>query len=471
MPQTFPVTAHTKYVGPGSMFVAVKGHLLNGEDFISQAIEHGATKIVLDKTSEQLVKKFACDGVEFIFVDDCRKSLAELSAQALGYPAKKLSIIGVTGTKGKTTTTFLVEHVLREAGYKTALLGGVKNKILDESEKSDLTTHGADYLQMFFTECLKRGVTHVVMEVSSHALALDRLHGIEFDAVGFTNLAWEHIDFHETMFKYFQAKSRIFEQVKKDGVIVINTDDKWGALAAKKLANKKVISLGSSFSIEKNNLDGLRINLKNGCKPDVAESEDWNKLEVPKLFGKFNAYNIVMAVKLCEQFGISFEKINKALKIFSGVPGRLQKHVLKNGAVAFVDFAHNSSSMKSVLSALRFLTNHLIVVFGCGGDRDKAKRSKMGRIASMYGDEIIVTDDNPRHEDPLAIRQEILKGVVDKKSDSVTCVPDRHEAIAHAVACSRDGSIIAILGKGHEEYNLVRGKKYNFNDIDEIEKY
>ena len=443
MPQIFPVTLHTKHVGFGSTFVAIKGYVRDGTDFIVQAINRGATKIVIDKACKPLDKIFLHKHVEFVLVDDCRKSLAELSAQSLDYPSKKLKIIGVTGTKGKTTTTFLVEHILRESGYKTALLGGVKNKILDDQEKSDLTTYGADYLHMFFAQCVKHGVTHVVMEVSSHALALDRLHGIEFDAVGFTNLAWEHIDFHETMEDYFQAKFLALEQVKENGVVVINTDDKWGALAAKKLSSKKVVS----FGLKKNNL------------------------VVPELFGKFNAYNILMAVKLCKQFGLSFEKIKTSLKTFPGVPGRLQKHILKNGAVSFVDFAHNPSSVEAVLSALRPLTNHLIVVFGCGGDRDKAKRSKMGRVASIYGDEIIVTDDNPRYEDPLAIRQEILKGISENKRDIVTCVPDRKEAIERAVACSRKGSIIAILGKGHEEYNLIKNKRNYFSDIQEIERY
>ena len=426
LPDIFPVTCHHSKVGPGSTFVAIDGFVHKGSDFIDAAIARGSTKIVSCGSS-----------------DEARRMLAVLSSAALDYPANKLKLIGITGTKGKTTTAYITEHLLRNSGYKTALLGSIKNEILGESVDSLQTTPSSDYLHMFFNECVKRGVTHVIMEVSSHAIALQRVYGLEFDVLGFTNLAPEHMDFHKTMDDYFETKSRLFSQVKLDGSSVINIDDIYGARLAKKL--KSVVS----------------VKLK-----DLASHES------PALFGQFNLYNSSMAAKICKKLGLAESDIKAGLKNFTGVPGRLQMHKLKNGARAFVDYAHNPSSFEAVLKTLRELaTNNLIVLFGCGGDRDKRKRPVMGELAAKYGDEVIITDDNPRSEDREKIINEIYAGINSEDRSRIKKIIDRRLAIEHAVSLSHEGSIIALLGKGHETYYLRDNKKYYFDDFYEIGRF
>jgi len=459
---TYPVTSHVDHVGPGSTFVAIRGFECDGSLFVGEAIERGATTVVLSKDHENI---HFLQKVRFIFVDDCRKALAELSSAALGRPSKKLKIVGITGTKGKTSTAFLIEHILKASGFKTALIGSVKNKLLDRAVESRLTTPGSDYLQMFFAEAVKAGVEYVVMEVSSHALSLHRVHGVSFAAVGFTNLAPEHMDFYPTLTEYFLAKSKIFEQVKKGGTIVVNSDDSWGKkIVESGQSAREVVSFGLnggdvSFRIEQENFDGIKI------------SVDGLRLSVPSLFGSFNAYNIVMAYLIASRLGVDDASIASSLKKFRGVPGRLQMHTMKNGAVAFVDYAHNPSSFEAVLRVLRKKTKHLVVLFGCGGDRDKTKRPVMGKIASTYADRLVITNDNPRGEDPEKIIDEIFDGVLSDKKVLATKVSDRKEAIKVATGQSQEGSIVALLGKGHENYYLEKDKKDYFDDFKEVSIY
>lgn len=425
--KVYPVTCHTDHVGSDSTFVAIKGFEKSGEKFIEKALRLGATKVITDKD-----------------VHDSRKALATLSAAALDFPANKLKIIGITGTKGKTTTVYLIEHILKEFGCRTARLTGVENKILDDSEPAMLTSPSADYLQMFFAQCVKKDVECVVMEVSSHALSLHRVHGVPFIAVGFTNLSSEHMDYHQSMDEYFKTKCTLFDQIVESGYVVCNTYDEWGRKA----------------------FDSLKMH---GKKPIGYDMQD--KFDVSVLFGEYNAHNISMATTICRQLGMQDSDIIRALKTFPGVPGRLQKHVLKNGAQAFVDFAHNPSSMEAVLKTLRLLSNNLIVVFGCGGDRDKTKRSKMGRIADKYADVVIITNDNPRGEDPAKIIEQICSGIKSDRLEKILCIPDRGMAIANAVKLSTSDSILAILGKGHESYQIISGEKLYFNDFEEISRY
>lgn len=455
----FPVTCHTRHVGPGSTFVAIDGFVSSGVSFIEQAIARGAKKIVVSNKSREgaafgkQAKSLSAlyPGVEFCFVSDCRKALAELSARELGYPASKLKIIGITGTKGKTTTAFLVEHLLSKLGFKTALLGSIYNKLGKDVIASERTTPESDYLHKFFCDCVEKQVTHVVMEVSSHSIALDRIHGLSFDVVGFTNLAAEHLDFHKTIDEYFATKCRLFSQVKPGGAIVINCDDPWGKKCYELLRERRV--------------------------QIVPVTKSSFVLESDALFGEFNAYNLAMAHAICKQVcmiagkNVTTEQFLKSLEGFAGVPGRLQLHTLANGARAFVDYAHNPSSMRAVLQALRPLTKHLIVLFGCGGDRDKTKRPVMANLAATYGDFVIITDDNPRNEDPEKIIESIYAGIPKEKQKITLCIKDRAQAIAKAVALSNSDSVIALLGKGHESYYLCKGEKKYWSDCVEIEKY
>lgn len=465
LPQTYPVTCHTDHVGKGSTFVVIKGFKEDGLQYLDKAIKNGATKIVLQ---DGTITDRKYDGIEFIFVPDTRKALAELCAQALGNPAEKLNFVGITGTCGKTTTTYLIEHILKNYGYKTALLGSVKNRILNNEEDIELTTQSSDYIQMFLAECVKQGVQVVVMEVSSHGLALNRIHEIKFDVAGFTNLSPEHMDFHPNMDHYFQTKMRLFENMKPTGLAIINADNEWGQKAETLLSSKdfSYISFGqktgtSKFELIQNDINGLKLKFHN---QDIL-------IETTKLFGEFNGYNISMACIACTYFKIPLTFISNLLKNYSGVPGRLQCHSLKNGAKAFVDYAHKPDAMEKVLKNLRNHTQNLIVVFGCGGNRDKTKRPVMGALAAKYADRIIITDDNPRDEDRQTIANEIMAGIAKEKLASSTCILERKNAIARAAELSSRNSIIAILGKGHETYYLINGKKTHFDDFEEISKF
>lgn len=445
----YPVTCHTKNIGQNSTFVAIKGFATNGNKFIKKAIELGATKIVSEESNLNLKKLFKDKNIEYVQVKNSRKALAELSSKALKTKSIKTKIIGVTGTKGKTTTTYIIEHILKEAGFKTALLGTITNKIVDRNIESVNTTPESDFLHMFLAECDKQKIDFLIMEVSSHALSLHRTHGLKFDAIGFTNLAHEHLDFYKNIENYFSAKLKIFNQAKNNSPVIINTDDCWGKKTLTKIENTKTVP----------------IHLNKKTFPIV-------KNQVPEYMpGEFNLYNFSMAYLICKNLGLNEKVILQAIQNFQGVPGRLQRHVLKNNAKAFVDYAHNPSSMEEVLKTLRPLTKNLITVFGCGGDRDNEKRPLMRQIAVKYSDKVIITDDNPRFEDPKKIVFDILKGINQTQFTKLKVIPNRELAIQKAAEISTPESIIAILGKGHENYHLINGTKFFFDDFKEIKKY
>ena len=380
----------------------------------------------------------------------------------MGFPSQKLKIIGVTGTKGKTTTVFLIEHLLKNLSFKTALLSTVHNKILDTIVPTSLTTQHPDYLHVFFQECVNAHVDYVVMEVAAQAVSLHRVYGMEFDALVFTNFAQEHGEFYPTMHEYFSAKCALLEQRKKDAPVLINADDERCEVLLK---NNYFFSFGIN-SGKTYFLTGVF------CGVDFIQAQfyDSRKKETTSfaspLIGHFNAYNILAALSVCVALGHSLEKLVQALETFFSVPGRLELHVLPNKARCFIDYAHNPSSYSSVLSTLRDLTSHLIVVCGAGGDRDKTKRPLMGALAAEYADIVIFTSDNPRSEDPAIIIQEMITGVEDNYRHKISVVLDREEAIKKAYAFSTEKSMIALLGKGPDHYQLIKGQKLYFNEAE-----
>ncbi len=477
LPKIYPVTCNTNHVSNGSTFVAIEGFQSDGSTFITEALRNGASRIVI--TAQQHTPDVAQQciqyGASLLIVENTRIALAELAAESLDFPAKKLSIIGITGTKGKSTTTMLIAHLLEAAGKKVALLNTIYNSILSDREQSSLTTPGGDYLQMFFAACVNRGVTHVIMEVSAHALSLHRTHGIIFSAVGFTNLAPEHLDFYTTMESYFAAKASIFTQTDEHSLIVINADNEWApqAVASASNACKTTGTKLQTFGTKKNSSrQHAHVNIMAASTNGISlQIDSAPVMACPQLFGNFNCYNIAMAACITKHLGIDDLAIAQGLKTFSGVPGRLQRHVLRNGALAFVDYAHNPSSMHEVLKTLRPFTSHLIVVFGCGGDRDTTKRPVMGSLAAEYADHIIVTSDNPRTEDPASIIEQIRAGIPVEKQNVTTIMQDRRKAIAHAAQIAPTGSIIALLGKGHENYYLAGTHKSHLDDLEEIQLF
>lgn len=452
LPEIYPVACHTDHVGPDTIFVAISGMKQDGINYIPLALEKGARKIVVQKSviiSEPIMQLLYAYNAELVYVENARKALAELSAQAIGYPAKKLKIIGITGTKGKTTTTFLLEHILRNAGKKTAMLSTVYNKIGDAVVATKLTTQQPDYLHIFFDACVKRDVEYVIMEVAAQAFSLYRVYGLHFDAAIFTNFSQEHGEFYATIEDYFAAKMQIVDHMKAGAPLLVNADDEKVTNGAKVYGNAYLFSPLEFLKRSINHSSDQNINFSYRC---------------PTLLGKFNQYNVAAAAMCAELLHIESVQIQKALENFPGVPGRLEKYSLPNGALGVIDYAHNPSSFEAVLSELRTLTDHLIVIFGCGGERDSSKRPLMGGIASSIADRVILTADNPRSESLSVINQHILAGVAFVHTNKVEIEDDRQRAIQKAYAQSRAGSIIVLLGKGPDEYQIIQGVTYPLSE-------
>lgn len=456
IPRYWPVTQHTDRITNGSTFVVINGKR-NGLDFVNEALSRGAKKIVVDQDVPLLIQDvIKRHNATLIKVDDARKALADLSAQAWGNPQKKINIIGITGTKGKTTTTYLTRHILKHFGYKTAMLSGVKNYILDTEFDSELTTPHADYFYAFLKTCVKNSVEYLVMEVAAQGLSLHRVANTNFKVAVFTNLSQEHTEFYDTQEKYFEAKRKIFDQVEKNGINIVNIDDSWGKIISSELKECATVGCDESakYKIHDLNTDfsGLSFYLN-----DI-------KVETKNFIGKFNAYNISDAFAICKELKFATPGILDAIKSFESVPGRMEKYRMYNGALAIVDYAHTPSSYNEVLSTLKNLTKDLIVVFGCGGDRGADKRPIMGKIAAMYADKIILTTDNPRSEDPEKIIADIMANTTESEKEKFIIELDRKKAINSAYTLSLEGSIIVVLGKGPDEYQIIKGTKTYFSD-------
>lgn len=481
MPLTFPVTCHTNFVGKDSIFVAIQGYADNGINYVKEAIEKGARTIVVHHNAildDELYTYTKLHNVIIKRVSNPRKALAELSAKAAGFPAKQLKIIGITGTKGKTTTAFLLEHILQHAGYKTALISSAHNKINNVIFPPSLTTPQPDYLHQFLKLCVENTVDYVVMEVAAQALTLHRVEGITFCGIIFTNFSHEHLEFYSNLDDYFRAKYLIFNHAHNGAPLLINSDNKYSAQlldntseTGKKLFSNhtNVISYGfyaqatTQATHLTNPIYGITIQI-------LHKQQNMGPFTCFQLFGEYNAYNIFAAASMAFCLHVHEQTIKTALSIFPGVPGRLQQHALPNGARSFIDYAHNPESFKAILSTLRALTDHLIVVFGAGGGRDKSKRPIMGVVATEIADIVIITSDNPRLEDPEIIAQDIIRDVPSILHNKIVHELDRKKAIEYAYQLSDEGSIIALLGKGPDEYQIIGTKKIHFSEKAIIEQ-
>lgn len=467
-PKIYPVTCHTDHVGPGTTFVALPGTKSHGIEFIAQALQKGAAHIIVPDNvvlSGDILQKLDEHDAAVEVVAHIQQVFAQRCAQAHGNPQDSLTIIGITGTKGKTTTCFIVEHILRTAGHATALLGTVHNQIGSTVLPQALTTPHADYLHAFLAECVKQNVTHVVMEVSAQALTLARVHGIAFAGILFTNFSQEHAEFYATQEEYFAAKCRIFAQCKNTNTpVILNADDEWFAKAERACGGNTFLSVGMHKPVDYA-IAVQHSSMQQGLQLSVGTQ----KIACPKLVGIFNAYNVAMAVVVCEQLGINNTVMQKALHNFAGVKGRMQTHALPNGAQCIIDHAHTPSSFEAVLSTLREHTQDLIAVFGIGGERDTLKRPVLGEVASRYATTIVLTSDNPRSEDPMDIIADIKRGIPEDVQCAVHTVLDREEAIKYAYSISQPDSIIAVLAKGSAEYQEIKGVKVHFSEREIIE--
>ena len=445
------VVYDSRKVTPGCLFVAVTGFAADGNRFIPMALEKGAAVIVTAKKPEQ--------EVPYVLVPSDRQALALLGCNFYGHPAKSMKMVGVTGTNGKTSVTLLLKHVLEKTlGARVGLIGTTANMIGEEIIPTERTTPESFELQGLFARMRDGGCTHVVMEVSSHAIALDRVGGVRFDAAGFTNLTEDHLDFHKTMDHYCDTKAELFRRCEKG---VINADDSYAQrfldAAACQVLTTAVAGEGG-LKAEKLELraDGIDFTaVMNGEKVPVS-------LGIP---GRFTVYNALTVLGLAVSLGISLEKAAAALADAPGVKGRVEV-VPTPGTdyTVLIDYAHTPDGLENVLSSVRgFCKGRLISVFGCGGDRDPIKRPIMGRIGAELSDIAIITSDNPRTEDPEAIIRDITPGA-DEAGKPYEVVVDRIAAIRHAMELAKKDDIIVLAGKGHETYQEIMGVKHHMDE-------
>ncbi len=453
---------------PGDCFVAMRGGAADGNRFIAGAIERGAAAVVTDSP-----EVFAAGlSVPVVLVQHGRRALAGIAANLLGHPERKLKISAVTGTNGKTTTAYLLEQMLRSVGRKCVLIGTIETRIGDEVRPSEHTTPEASDLYQLFADGVAAGCTEVVMEMSSHALEQERVWGVPVDVAIFTNLTQDHLDYHGTMWNYFRAKERLFLGVGTEPprVAVINMDGEWGGMmfrSARHTANQDI----SGADIESYGDNGL--NRAEGLKFSAGRTEFlWSarhgKIEiVSPLTGRVNVYNLLAASAAALARGLTMQEISAATKTLDQVPGRFQTVPNELGITVVVDYAHTDDALRNLIALARELvgSGRVITLFGCGGDRDKTKRPKMGRAAGEGSDLVVLTSDNPRSEDPRTILDEALAGVLETHAKYVVEI-DRAKAIAIAIHAAKVGDIVLLAGKGHEKVQILKDGTVPFDDVE-----
>lgn len=432
------------------LFICIEGFKTDGHAYISKAYEKGARAFICQKDIEYL------EGCTYIKVEDTRKALAIVGSNYYGNPSKKLKIIGITGTNGKTTSTYMMKSILEEAGYKVGLIGTIANYIGNNRIPAQRTTPESLELQKLFKEMVDEGVDYCVMEVSSHSLSLDRVYGITFDESIFTNLTRDHLDFHKTFENYYNAKLILFKNSKNS---IINIDDLYGKKVYDDINGDRITyGIEDNSSIKASNI----VMNSRGIEFDLS----YNSKMIPislNLPGKYNVYNALGSAAACINEGISFENVKRGLeKVF--VPGRCEI-VTKDYNLGFeviVDYAHTPDGLENILKTAReFTKGRLISIFGCGGDRDKTKRPLMGSIGTELSDIAIITSDNPRTEEPIEIIKDILQGV---KKDNYEVIENRLEAIKRAMQIANEKDVIVLAGKGHEDYQVLKDKVIRFDE-------
>jgi len=455
------IASNSNNVKRGFIFISIKGPKVDGHNFINDAISRGAVAIIVEKDVEVL------KDITIVRVTDTKKILPIVADEFYNYPSNRMNIIGVTGTNGKTTTTYFIDQILRKAGHKTGIIGTINYQIGDRIIPAVNTTPGPIQLRALLHQMLVANIEYAVMEVSSHAIAQRRIAGIEFDTCVFTNLTPEHLDYHGTLEKYQDTKLQLFEQMGKNSKknttkkAIINIDDP---------ANKRFIDvcqvetitygLNTNASVYATDIEST---LNGSCFKLHIGSES---IEVKiNLAGRYNIYNALAGASAVLAFGLSLSEIKSGLKSLKSVPGRFEKITANAGFCIIVDYAHTPDGMKQVLSAAKALKpNRIITVFGCGGDRDKLKRPQMGKISSELSDYIIITSDNPRTEEPMKIIEEIIQGIKDTSSSVLEIIPDRKSAIKRAIELAKENDMVMILGKGHETYQVLKNTVVPFDD-------
>lgn len=452
----------SRQVKPGFLFVAIKGFKADGHEYINEAIKKGAAAVVMQREAD------LPPGTAWALTPDTRYALALLAACFYGHPSSKMKMIGITGTNGKTTTVNLVAAVLGAAGQKTGLIGTIHNRIGERILPVKHTTPESLDLQKLLAEMADEGVNACVMEVSSHALALHRVAGCEFDAAVFTNFTQDHLDFHENMEEYLETKLKMFKNLslpgtkKEEKYAVVNIDDTRAAEIIE-ATGVPVYTYGIEGRADVRAVD-IELNARG---VNFTALGRWGRCPLNlKITGLFNVYNTLAAFTVVAALGVPIRTIRNALEAAGGVAGRFELVDQGQDFAVIVDYAHTPDGLDNILKAAgRITTGRLITVFGCGGDRDRTKRPLMGEIAAKYSDFAVITSDNPRTEDPLKIIDEIEKGLKPAVHERCYAVePDRRKAIRMAVGNARPGDVVVIAGKGHEDYQVIGTEKFPFDD-------
>jgi len=448
------VTNDSRNVKEGDLFVAVKGCLLNGCKFIDEAVARGAKAILAE---DDFVSP---EGVTKILVEDTRSSLPAIADNFYGRPSQKLKAIGVTGTNGKTTITYIIESIIKNNGEDAGVVGTVNYRLKDRVLPAKNTTPGPLELQAMLAEMVKAGVGYVVIEVSSHSLDQHRVDRILFDAAIFTNITSEHLDYHKTMDNYFKTKAALFDNLKKNGIAILNNDDEKVASLRDSIKNK-VMTYGIKEDADirardiKLSLDGSRFTAFTQKGPFEINT---------RLIGVHNVSNVLASIAAALALNINIDVIKKGVESVNFVPGRLELVDAGQPFKIFVDYAHTEDALNNVLGLLREVAKgNIITVFGCGGNRDTKKRPLMGKAACKFSDKVIITSDNPRFEEPIRIIDDIEKGIKGKFYN-YEIVDDRRKAIDRAIGLASEGDTIIIAGKGHEDYQIIKDKVMPFDD-------
>ncbi|MBR7140293.1 MAG: UDP-N-acetylmuramoyl-L-alanyl-D-glutamate--2,6-diaminopimelate ligase [Lentisphaeria bacterium] len=462
LPSSF--TADSRKVVPGTGFAAIPGSRMDGHDFIPAALEKGASLIMMEKELP------LPPGTPALLVRDCAAAFALMVRHCAGEPDLSLELMGVTGTNGKTTTAFLLEHIFNASRRPCGLISTVEYRTGAGIVPGDRTTPDSETLFGLFKSMKESGLKYAAMELSSHSLVQNRAAGIKLRAAIFTNLTGDHLDYHGNMENYYQAKKRLFTDfLHPQGMAVINTDDPGGARLSEELEG---ICRCVTFSSGKKSDCRIKdIRLERDGAAFVLEHPLYGELPLSSnLTGFYNIQNLAGAAIAALECGIAPEELLGALKKKIRVPGRLEAFQLSGGGCVYVDYAHTDDALINVLKTLRNITpGKLYVLFGAGGDRDRTKRPRMGKAAAVNADFLFVTSDNPRSEEPEKIIEEILTGV--PAGTSCQVIPDRAEAIRKALEMTGAGDSLLIAGKGHETYQEIKGEKLHFSDMEEIEKF
>lgn len=448
-----------------NLFVAVKGHNSDGHKFLSSAISNGAKVVVVE--DDNAIPDPLCmhTGTVKIVVSDTRKALAQIASNYYERPASKMTIIGVTGTNGKTTTTYLIKQMLEQVSHtKVGLIGTVEYVIGDETYPATHTTPESLELHQLFSQMVHRGCTHCVMEISSHALNQFRVYGIPFSAAVFTNLTQDHLDYHGTMQEYFSSKKILFDSLSDHAIAVTNNDSEYGKqIVEGSKARVITFSINAPSDVR---AESVSVDV-NGFSATINA-----RIITTTLVGRFNVYNFLSAYTVLT--GLGYEPAAVNFSTLSPAPGRFDQIRSSKEWTAIVDYAHTPDALENCLQTIHDVlpphrTNSIITVFGAGGDRDRTKRPKMGAIAEKLSDVIIVTSDNPRTEDPLKIINDILEGITDKNKAVIEI--DRGKAIRQGAVLAKPGDVLLIAGKGHEDYQVIGKEKIHFSDKEEVLKY